>query len=363
MIVKTQKERESNLELLRIIAMLAIIAHHYVVNSSITELFVYDGNATSQQYFLEVWGMWGKTGINVFILISGYFMCKMELTAKRYAKLFIQAMFYGLTIMLIFAVCGYQPLSLGMVVRKFTTYFVNINNGFTASFLAFYAFVPFYNKLIDALDQKHLLVLVMGLLFVMTICSTLFLAPTMNEPVWYMTLYLVAAYIRIYPNKYFNNLKLSSSVFLVSTFLAIIMCLSFVYLANHTGRQGFTYFKWHLVHDSNKVLAFIVGLSAFLMAKIFRMKHIKLVNSLAAGCFGVLLIHASSATMRQWLWQDIFNVPQMFHADLPVLIAHAVIIPIIIFLICSYIDHYYKRFLEPIFMALLFRKKKSFQTN
>ena len=63
--------RNSNLELLRIFAMLAIIAHHFVVNSTVNLQYNYL-NPTTNQYFLEIWGMWGKTAINSFILISGY---------------------------------------------------------------------------------------------------------------------------------------------------------------------------------------------------------------------------------------------------------------------------------------------------
>lgn len=358
-----QRQRSSNFELLRIIAMLAIIAHHYVVNSTVTKSFIYDGSPTTQQYFLEIWGMWGKTGINAFILISGYFMCCMRLTIRRYTKLLIQILFYSFTIMLIFALCDYQPITTKMVVTKVVGIFASINNSFTASFMAFYAFVPFYNKLIGILTQKQLLSLVGGLLLVMTICSTFFLARTMNEPVWYMTLYFVAAYIKLYPNKYFDSIKLSSATLVVSIITAIIACLYFVYLANHTGRYGFALYKWHLVSDSNKALAFTIGLSAFLTAKNLHIKHNKIINSLASGCFGVLLIHASSDTMRRWLWQDVCNVPEMFRGDLTTLIVQAIAAPIIIFLVCSFIDHYYKKFLEPFFMGLIFRQEKITQTE
>ena len=352
------KERESNLELLRIIAMLAIIAHHYVVNSTVTKHFVYDGHATLQQYFLEAWGMWGKTGINAFILISGYFMCRMQLTIKRYVKLLIQVLFYSIAIMLIFALCDYQAISTKMVVNNIFRLFSNINNGFTASFMAFYAFIPFFNKLIGAISKKQFLSLILGLLFVMTICSTFFLAPTMNEPMWYMTLYFVAAYIRIYPDKYTDSLKISTTIFTVSFLTSIAVCISLVWLSNHTGRVGFAVFRWHLVADSNKFLAFVIGLSAFLMAKNLHIRHNKTINSLATGCFGVLLIHASSDTMRRWLWQDVCDVPKMFHGDFLPLIAQAIAVPAIVFLICTFIDHYYKKFLEPFFMNLVFRKKK-----
>jgi len=49
-----------------------IIAHHYLVNSGIMDAFEV-GSTSTNYVFLTLWGMWGKTGINVFVLISGYF--------------------------------------------------------------------------------------------------------------------------------------------------------------------------------------------------------------------------------------------------------------------------------------------------
>lgn len=71
-----RKERNSNLELFRIVVMLTIVAHHYVVNSGLTAI---DGpilaNPLSvESIFLLIFGMWGKIGINCFVLITGYFM-------------------------------------------------------------------------------------------------------------------------------------------------------------------------------------------------------------------------------------------------------------------------------------------------
>ena len=98
------KLRNSNLELYRIIAMLLIVAHHYVVNSGLTSL---DGpisyNPTSaKSLFLLLFGAWGKTGINCFVLITGYFMCKSQITFKKFAKLILQVMFYNILINCVF---------------------------------------------------------------------------------------------------------------------------------------------------------------------------------------------------------------------------------------------------------------------
>ncbi len=79
-------KRKSNLELLRIVAMITIVAHHYVVNSGITNEFDYS-SITLNMVFLQLWGMWGKTAINVFVMITGYFMCSRQLTVRRIAKI------------------------------------------------------------------------------------------------------------------------------------------------------------------------------------------------------------------------------------------------------------------------------------
>lgn len=357
-IAKKLNQRESNLELLRILAMLAIIAHHYVVNSCVTDSFVYDESITHQQLFLEIWGMWGKTGINAFILISGYFMCLMQLTLKRYVKLLAQIFFYGFAIMLIFAILDYQPLTSKMLFNKSACLFRYVNRDFVASFMAFYAFVPLYNNIIRNINSRHLCYIILGLLFYMSICSTFFLAPTMYEPLWYVTLYFVAAYIRLYPNQWTGNLKISSIILIASVIGAISVCLIMVYLSVRTGVVLFSTYKWHLVADSNRFLAFIIGLASFLTAKNIKMGHSKIINGLASGCFGVLLIHTASDNMRQWLWQDVCDVPSMLNADIPLLIVHAVTIPIVIYLTCSFIDNYYKKFLEPILMNLFFHEVK-----
>lgn len=331
--------------------MLAIIAHHYVVNSTATKL--YDlGNPSLSQYFLQVWGMWGKTAINSFILISGYFLCKQRLTWQRYVKLLAQIYFYGFTIMFIFALSGYEPLTLKMVVLKTVGIFKGIGNGFTASFLAFYAFVPVYNKLINALSQKELRYFVLGLLFVTTICGTFCAAHSFLEPLWYATLYLIAAYIRCYPNKYTESRRFTATALAVSVILAVLSVVAIQWVGTHYFERGAGLY-YYFVADSHKILALAVGLSAFLVAKNLPTFHSKIINWLSAGTFGVLLIHTSSDTMRRWLWQDVCRVPEMFQGELMPLVLQALAVPILIFAICTTIDYFRRQFLEKPFMNWL----------
>ena len=122
--------------------MLSIIAHHYVVNSTITQMYDYS-NITGNMIFLQLWGIWGKTAINVFVLISGYFMCKSNLTIKRLLKLYLDIKFYKFLLFISLAVSGYQAISFKEIFKSVFNMAHGINNGFPASFLAFYLFIPF----------------------------------------------------------------------------------------------------------------------------------------------------------------------------------------------------------------------------
>ena len=342
-----KKLRNSNLEILRILSMMAIIAHHFVVNSTVVEQYNYL-DPSLNQYFLEVWGMWGKTAINSFILISGYFLCKQTLTWQRYIKLVAQIIFYSLLIYLIFLISGYEPFILGKLHLGEFPIISYINNGFVASFLAFYAFVPIYNTVIKDINRTQFKLFIIGLVFIMTIAQTFFFAPTMNEPVWYMTLYFIAAYIRNYPNRYTESLKISIVLFIGSVVLAIASVILLVFLAYY--RQSVFIDRYFLVSDSNKLLALIVGLSAFLIAKNTRPFTSKFINTAAAGTFSVLLIHAASDTMRKWLWQDICQVPKLLHGNFSYLVIEALLVPIIVFAVCSFIDYWRRKYLERPFM-------------
>ena len=96
-----KKIRRSNLELYRIIVMLLIVAHHYVVNSGLTDVMAEDP-LSSKSLYLYMLGMWGKTGINCFVLITGYFMCRSHITLRKFLKLFLEIMFYKIVIWAIF---------------------------------------------------------------------------------------------------------------------------------------------------------------------------------------------------------------------------------------------------------------------
>lgn len=111
------KQRDSAIELFRIIVMLFIVAHHYVVNSGILQQITPDNVLQSHSIFALLLGWGGKTGINCFVLITGYFMCTSNITVKKFLKLFLEIYFYNILFYIIFLCSGYMTFSVKDFVK------------------------------------------------------------------------------------------------------------------------------------------------------------------------------------------------------------------------------------------------------
>ena len=336
------KLRNSNLELYRIIAMLIIVAHHYIVNSGLTSL---DGpisyNPTSgRSIFLLLFGAWGKTGINCFVLITGYFLCKSQITLKKFLKLFLQVMFYRILIGAIFWFTAYEPLTMESIVNVLLP-IRTVGTGFTAAYLLFFLSIPFLNILVNNMNEKQHILLLCLLSFMYIFLGTVpFFSITLNYVSWFMVLYIIASYIRIYPKKIFDNSKIwgwASLLFIMIASISVIIC---AYISKITELSMWYYF----VQDSNTLLAVLIGISTFLFFKNLKMKYHPLINRISATCFGVLLIHANSDTMRRWLWKDVLDNVGMYNSSL--LFLHFALSVLGVFVICSVIDMARIKFIE-----------------
>lgn len=100
------------------------------------------------------------------------------------------------------------------------------------------------------------------------------------------------------------------------------------------------------VADSNHIMAVITALCSFMFFKDLKIGYSKLINMVGASTFGVLLIHANSDAMRQWLWQDLLdNVGQYGSYTLYI---HSILSVIAIFVVYILVDMLRMRSVEKI---------------
>ena len=344
-----EKARDSNIELFRILTMSLIVAHHFVVNSGLTAADgpIYSDPLSWRSLFLLVFGAWGKTGINCFVLITGYFMCKSHITAKKFAKLFCEWMFYRLVIRAVFWISGYESFSLKALIKALIP-ITSISNGFTPAFILFFLFIPFLNILVQNLKERQHLLLLVWCAFTYVFLGTFpGLSVTMNYVSWFSVLYMISSYLRLYPKDFFHRTKLWGLLSLLCIMLDIASVISCAWLGRILGR----YIKaFYFVTDSNTFLAIATGICLFMFFKNLSIKHNAFINTIAASTFGVLCIHAHSDTMRQWLWKD--TVDCVGHYDSPLMPLYAIGAVLAIFIVCVIIDQLRIRLIEKLFFKL-----------
>ena len=334
--------RSSNIELFRILSMLMIVAHHYVVNSGLINCIDAQSTLRFQDYFLLLFGWGGKTGINCFVLITGYFMCTSNITKKKLVKLLGEVYFYTVGLWCIFFFTGYEMFSIKGFLKMIFPFFTVADN-FTGCFLLFYLLIPFLNKLIHALREKEHFLLVIWCLAVYVFLPSFVKANVVfNYVTWFSVLYVIASYIRLYPKKWFGNIKVTGLIagaFLLLSWSSVIVLAT---LSRMIGKNvGICYF---LVSDSNKVLALATAISEFLFFKNLKIGYRREINTIAAATFGILCIHANSDTMRRWLWVDVCNNVGAYQGGN--VIIHAVVSVVIIYAVCTIIDTIRIRLIE-----------------
>lgn len=332
-------KRSSNLELFRIITMILIIAHHYVVHSSFFGA-LFDDPLSSKSIFLFLFGAWGKTGINCFVLITGYFMCKSNITMKKYIKLLAEVMFYNFAVYAVFLITGVQDFAIKDVVKLLIP--INtLGDNFTETFLIFFLCIPFLNILIKSLTEKQHIYLILLSCFIYVFFGTVpFFSVTMNYVSWFIVLYFISSYIRLYPKKIFANVKVwgkASIFFIVISIASVLACLWVSAKLDKT-------IAYKFVTDSNTFLALATGLSTFMFFKNINLKYHKWINMLGGSTFGVLLIHDNSYYMRKWLWRDTLN--NIGGYDMSWTVIHAIASVLVIFIICAIIDILRIKFIE-----------------
>lgn len=333
------KTRNSNLELYRIIVMLLIIAHHYVVNSRLGGV-LQENPLSERSIFFYLFGAWGKTGINCFIMITGYFMCKSQITHRKFLKLLFEVLFYNVIIYAIFIATGYESLSLTGIENLIPMR--NLSTNFISCFLVFFFCIPFLNVLILHLNKQKHQQLIGLCLFIYTLHGTLpHTSVNMNYVSWFCVIYFIASYIRLYSIPYDKNIKFWGICTLLCIGFSICSILGVLYLNTyyHTDLSPYRY-----VSDSNSFLAALTAICSFIYFKNLHFPQSKFINLIGSSTFGVLLIHANSDTMRKWLWFDFLDNASHYQDRL--FWIYPILSVLCIFIICVIIDKLRVQFIE-----------------
>ncbi|MBU5428778.1 acyltransferase [Kineothrix sp. MSJ-39] len=337
--------RNSNLELLRIFMIISIIAHHYVVNSGVTLEFDYN-RLNFNMIFLQIVGMWGRTAINTFTIITGYFSVKKGTSVRKILKLYFTIKFWSFLSAILFHCTGYYCLDAQGLYKLILNVVYDVNVGYIGTMMILMLAIPILNVLANNMTKKqyqYLILLILGYFMVM---ATFLEHDTFNFTGWLISAYMIGGYLRLYPLKY-DNIKMGLLGICVSV---LLMCVSILYVDFIASKHGFDS-AYYMVSNCNKLLPILASVSLFFLFKNLKIKNSKIINTIASATFGVLIIHANSDTMRKFLWVTVFNCVEHYYTKwMPIYVC---LVVLGIYVVCVILELLRMKYIEKPFFVLL----------
>lgn len=280
--------RNSSIELLRIISMMGIVILHYN-NENIGGAFKYAAEGSPSLYYLYFTTSIFACTVDLFMIISAYYLSSTnQRNLIKVVELLLQVIAFRCGFYLIRIIAGNTPFTL----RDFLRSLLPINY-FAILWSAIYILSPYFNILIDRLDRKQFkkLIIILVLLFSVWTIFVDFLESRVYSSldglstvgmygsqygytiVNFSLLYFIGAYIQK------NNIRLSSK----KTAFGIIITLAVIYISSII--EGYSHTTaWYYNNPLIILLAALILLS-FLNVRF----HNKAINELAKSAFTCFL--------------------------------------------------------------------------
>lgn len=305
--------RQSNIELLRIIAMMMVLFLH--ANGAIGPFVqlsdTHNGVEEFVRLFLEIACV---VSVNAFIMISGWFGIKPSV--KGICSLFFQLIFYGLIIALVYRISGRAPVSL----KETFLSCLGITYWFIPAYVILYILSPFLNSFLDNAPKNTLGVLIVAYFVAQLVYGRFGDQGHFHagySALSFVGLYLAAGYLKRYP---FRASSLSSGVdFCIYGFLTLA-----------TSLLGF-FIGGSILTGSHSVLAYnnpLIILSTFFFFLGFSKLRIqsKAINWIASSAFAIYLIHMNHLVKIDYR----MLMSDLYHNNSPIIGALMIFVAVIL---------------------------------
>ena len=340
------QERQSNIELLRIISMMGVIVLHYN-NTEIGGAFALAFGVNKGILFaLESIFI---CGVNVYMLISGYFLClKNQRRLWRPVELVVQVMVFGLGLYILAVVLGQKEFTMAGLGESLVP-----NNYFVIMYIACFLLSPYINVVFHKIGQRQSLCLIIMMFLLFSVWPTA--ADVLGELsgmewaglstvgisgsqggytiVNFVMMYCIGAYLRLYQKKEYSLKSLLAAL------AAAVALLS--------GWAAFNSFHGILGGSAWEYCNPLVVAEAVILLLLFqklRLGNRKFINAVSKGAFTVYLLHSPFLLY--------IGIPGAVASAPPLLVLHIFLAFVIIYFICFLCYLLYGKVTGPLFRLL-----------
>lgn len=290
-----KEQRKSNIELLRVVAMLMILVLHTRFDGIEA---VYECAFDAGHFMIFLFEAIAIVGVNLFILISGYF--GIHPNRKNVLKLLFQIYFFGLVGLVGWIVVQGTWM---VEVRHYVKALLPVSQTiwFIPNYIILMLFSPVLNAFCEKYNAKQIAIFTMAV-YTLSYFWTAIVQGTISgfggySWGWFMQLYLTGRVIRFHTDIHTYKKRYFLMGYIILTF--VIVSIAFVQHEIPIGKS--------LLWNYDCPLVYLSSISLFLCFVKMDLGYRKWINWLAASSFAVLLFHVSPFAHYKQVNQLLYN--------------------------------------------------------
>ena len=296
------KKRQSNLEILRILCMIAIIADHFSGQSGVCA--ANDGSLFANIFYIVITSG-SRVACNTFVLIGAWFLCEQKFKSYRPVHIWLTIITYTVPITIL---CRYV-LGIEFGREQLLQAFLPIEMKplwLASCYIILLITSPFLNTAINNLKEKQLRFLIIAFLIIQCLYTTVTLKRgNFEHELWmFFFIYICAGYIKKYGLKYIEKTK-SWQWFLLSLALWGAVTLGRVY----SGVKGIPVMQMYFENYRSELSTLpcvLLSFSIFFAFERMDIGSISFINLISGTTLGVYCFH-QVPVFFDFLWKVIFR--------------------------------------------------------
>lgn len=338
----TKSERNYGVDLLRMVAMMMVVALHTLSRSGLLNETPVGSLKYEASWFLEIICY---CAVDCFVLISGYVGLNTKFKLSRIANLWIQVTFYTVSLNLIMSAINHN-FSADKIINSFLPVINNTYWFFTQYFILSF-FMPFINKLILSIDAKKLkAVFATGMMFLSVTPTITYLLKTFDKGIvrdlffenrgysviWLSFVYAVGCIIKRWSEE--GMIKNRKPVRYLTIFILLSAITWVIHYICVNSKNSISH-NFIVAYTSPFII--ISAISLLMLFANFSIKSkpaIKLISIFSSGAFAVYLIHSNPTIYKEYTKQ----VAPILEYQTATAILCVLVTVIIVFTVCSTID-------------------------
>ena len=305
--VESKKQRNSNIELLRMFCMFIIIIHHAVFYSGCVNL-----DCSINQYWVNFFYIGGKLGSNIFLFVSAYYLVGRPFRFKGILKTHNSMWFYSAVFFILNYFVGFREYRLIDVPETVFPMFYQ-SYWFCSSYIGMLLFSPFLNKLMKNLsrEQHKWLLIFLGVLMTMpaTVLQGAIAFTDQTHIPLALFIYILSGYVKSYLSEN-TSIIFYRKILIVSLIIVWGSSFSAVFVGGVLQQKILITSSRYLMSGESLPMI-LASMSVVLLVVKKEARYNEMINKMSRGTLDVYLIHMNHFVYI-WLWNTVLPLQSRY---------------------------------------------------